>query len=154
VSLLVLGGLLFVGIVIEFVYSRREEAKDRARTTEFIVEIEAARITAAHSNDEDANAIILHDDQGNGVYINSHDLFEFDKEGQGYPTTWRLALTAREGRLVDYQTSGPLSGAQDEDEETEQPDNTEWEEVVVLDKLTPESYRWLMPRSGSSPFPH
>ncbi len=77
---LLLGGvamlaLLCLGLVVGIVVSthrRRKEAQDRVRTTYVVVEIEAARITAAHSIDDDANAIILHDGLGHGVYINSH----------------------------------------------------------------------------------
>jgi hypothetical protein len=132
---------LVLGLRLFFVLPDAEIIDDRA--TDTIVELDAVRITSAASIDDDANAIVLHDGDGGAVYINSHRLFELDENSERYPSAWRLRLTAREGRVVDWETSGPLVRVEDAGAGILRA--PEWAEAVVLDAHTPERWRLLMP---------
>lgn len=131
---------LVLGLRLFFIAPRVEVIDNR--TTDTIVEIDAVRITSAPSIDDDANAIILHDGRGQAVYVNSHRLFELDEDSREYPTVWRLTLTAREGRIVDWQTTGPSMAVEDTNCRP-MLGAREWAEVVVLDAATPEAWKSL-----------
>jgi hypothetical protein len=123
--------------------ARNEVAKDLARSTDLIVEIEAARIMHAPSIDDDANAIIIHDGEGHALYVNSHKLYELDEGGRKYPTIWRLILTAREGQIVGLEASGPLKEVEPGRSGLLAGAET-WGEAVVLDERTPRPWRSLL----------
>jgi hypothetical protein len=142
-----IGGVitLVLGARILVIAPKVEAAKvPTTPATTTIVEIRAVRITTAHSIDDDANAIILHDGDGRGVYINSHELFEFDENGASYPSTWRLVLTGREGEILSWETSGPRLTAE-HDSSPDPETGFDWVQAVVLDDQTPEKWKPLAP---------
>lgn len=149
---LVLGLVWLAPVPLGCPEMRRAIAADMSRTSDVVVEIEAVRITAAEPLDDDANAIILHDGHGQGVYINSHRLFELDARSEGdaglgkYPSEWRLTLTARVGAITDIQASGPVmevEGVGGDEVAGLSSRDLDWAEAVVLDLHTPGHWRSL-----------
>ncbi|HYE61810.1 MAG TPA: hypothetical protein VD997_07415 [Phycisphaerales bacterium] len=128
-------------------------AQEASASKHLVIEIEAVRITPAQSIDCDADAIILHDGHGGGVYLNSHSLFEVElpRESEGaparYPRFWTIVSTGPVGQILDMSATGELLEVDNSVPPCDVPSDQRIE-VAVLDQRSPEAWRSVLPQCG------